>query len=769
MGDVSTKYEVNYTWIYQVVSIMRNYIDLTIDDIDRALNTLDADSPRDEWVKYMSAVKSELGEDGKSICRSWSETSPQFKNAEFESTWKSIKQGGGVKVGTIIHFAKQQGFKLDGKREKIPQDEVDRRAYARIERMELEKKQEQWAIDFDFRVSSLSKQWWDLYTPALDHPYLTRKGIKAHKCRVGMFKAYDKQNDSFYDVNPNTLIIPMYDINGLCGFQGVLPEKKEINGNMIDKLFLKGLKKDGRFSFFGKPNGRVIICEGWATGASLHEATGDFVVVAFDKGQLLDKAHIFRGRFPDMPIIIAADHDDSEHGEKYARKVCSIVSNTSYIMPTDKGDFNDVHLNQGLQAVAEYFEEKQLPVFNNQTIDFYSPLPYPADDKGKPLTIIENFEEIVKRIGAVIRYNVIKKDEEILLPGESFTMDNQQNASIARIISRCAQFKFPTGNISDFITYIADQRQYNPVEEWVKSKAWDGKDRLTDFLNTIKPKEVHTLKDGDLLHHVLIKRWMVSAIASALNPNGVSSAGVLVFQGGQGLGKTKWFKSLVPDALDLTKDGLQLRLDDKDSVKEALSYWLVELGELDGTFNKSEMAALKAFLTKASDEMRQAYARKASKFARRTVFFASVNPDKFLKDSTGNRRYWTIACESIDYNHTFDMQQVWAQILDLYNSGYGYYLAAEELEALNNNNEDFNEVDPIDELMQSRLDWTSPVGTWRWTTVTDLLIDIGKTHPSVGDCRKAGATLRKLNDGQTKKSNGKQLLLCPPLEVPRVG
>src|SRR5690606_39387898 len=145
--------------------------------------------------------------------------------------------------------------------------------------------------------------------------------------------------------------------------------------------------------------------------------------------------------------------------------------------------------------------------------------------------------------------------------------------------------------------------------------------------------------------------------------------GVLVFQGPQNLGKTSWLKSLAPRELRLIKDGMMLRPDDKDSVKQVCSFWLVELGELDSTFRRADIAQLKAFITQDTDVLRRPYARRESTYARRTVFFGSVNPREFLHDETGNRRYWTIECESINSRHGLDMQQVWAEVLELWRAG----------------------------------------------------------------------------------------------------
>src|SRR5690606_6767655 len=179
------------------------------------------------------------------------------------------------------------------------------------------------------------------------------------------------------------------------------------------------------------------------------------------------------------------------------------------------------------------------------------------------------------------------------------------------------------------ITYLSDQNQYNPVAEWITSKTWDGIPRMQSLYDTVVAVDQDTDPRVMELKETLIKRWMMSAIAGAFLPDGVSAAGVLVFQGEQYLGKTKWFKSLVPEQLGLLKDGMLLRPDDKDSVKQICSFWLVELGELDSTFRKSDIAALKSFITSNSDVLRRAYARKESQYARRTVFFGSVNPREF--------------------------------------------------------------------------------------------------------------------------------------------
>ena len=320
----------------------------------------------------------------------------------------------------------------------------------------------------------------------------------------------------------------------------------------------------------------------------------------------------------------------------------------------------------------------------------------------------------------------------------------------------------PTDKVADFITYLADQNQYNPVAKWILSKPWDGKSRLEDFLATVKAKNEDTDQTARRLKETLITRWLLSAVAAAFNPRGVSAHGVLVFQGEQYLGKTAWFKRLAPPDLNVIADGMMLKPDDRDSVKQAVSFWLVELGELDATFRKADIAQLKSFLTRDRDVLRRAYARKESEFARRTVFFASVNPREFLHDSTGNRRFWTIECEEINYNHDVDMQQLWAEVHALFVEGEKWYLTQQEVLLLNEHNVGFEVSDPIEERIVSRLNWACDKERWQWKTPTEVLISIGIERPSKGEAMKASDVLRKLNGDVSRRTNNKRLLLVPP-------
>ena len=162
----------------------------------------------------------------------------------------------------------------------------------------------------------------------------------------------------------------------------------------------------------------------------------------------------------------------------------------------------------------------------------------------------------------------------------------------------------------------------------------DGVDRLPEFLNSLTTEEAQ-------LRDMLLKKWLVSE-GSGRETNGVELEGIPVLQGAQGLGKTLWFKRLCDYNKGWLLEGATLNPSDKDSVKRAVSHWIVELGEIESTFKKSDIDQPKAFVTAKTDELRLPYDRAFTTYQRRTAFYASVNAREFLTDTSGNRRFWVL-------------------------------------------------------------------------------------------------------------------------------
>lgn len=375
---------------------------------------------------------------------------------------------------------------------------------------------------------------------------------------------------------------------------------------------------------------------------------------------------------------------------------------------------------------------------------------------GAALSTYRNVAEVLNRMGATVRYNVVTKEDEILIPSAEFTMDNVANASLAMVTSECARFEVPIGQVKAYITLLADQAQYSPVLSWITSRAWDGVDRLPEFYATVSVDPAReTMRD------LLMRRWLISAVAISYNTGDVQARGILVLQGAQNMGKTRWAKALVPQDHSLVRTGHTLDVRSADSKKQAISCWILELGELDATFKRSDLAGIKAFSSQQVDVFRKPYALAEGTYPRRTVMMASVNEDSFLHDPTGNSRFWSLAVTDINAEHTLDMQQVWAQVHTLYQAGERHYLDAKEAKLLDASNLDFTVPDRIDEMLGSRFAWEDDQPLrWLWRTTTEVLGLLGELKPGSSEIRACRRGVLRRNGGQKKGIK----LLVPPLK-----
>ena len=293
---------------------------------------------------------------------------------------------------------------------------------------------------------------------------------------------------------------------------------------------------------------------------------------------------------------------------------------------------------------------------------------------------IESLQDLLNAYGIVVKWNVMNNGLEIEIPCFTADVGRARNATLEAVVDLARRRGLNPATVTGQLLLVASE--YHPVWEWVRSKPWDGTARLGQLFATLE------LADGANadLSRVLFDRWMVSCVKAVRHPRPADDVftpqGVLVLQGPQGSGKTQWFKSLQPHGSRWVLSGRILDPSDRDSVQQATSFWITELGELDSTYRKSDIAALKAIVTQESDTYRSAYARREETVPRRTVFGASVNPSYFLVDDTGNRRWWTIPVRNINWQHGLDMQQVWAEVVTMVTEGVPWWLSSEEQEQL---------------------------------------------------------------------------------------
>lgn len=327
---------------------------ITPELIRAALAHIPASLPRDEWARVAMAIKSEYPDDtGRGLFEAWSATAEGHDASATRSTWRSVKAGGGVTVATLLHIAKQHGFELPkaGNAPAVPSPaELARREAERRQAAEAETQRQQAA---QAAAADAARAFWDAASPMGASPYLARKGVQPHGLRF---------------MPDGTALVPMRDaVGALWNVQRIAPERP---AKGTDKLFQKGGRKSGRWHMLGEPGQApavVLVGEGYATCASLHEAGGWPVGVAFDAGNLLHVARELRHLYPAALLVLCGDEDRATEArtgtntgrvkaEAAARAVQGLAVFPSMPAAGDAHgnvDFNDMHQALGLGAVRD--------------------------------------------------------------------------------------------------------------------------------------------------------------------------------------------------------------------------------------------------------------------------------------------------------------------------------------------------------------------------------------------------------------------------------
>lgn len=365
---------------------------------------------------------------------------------------------------------------------------------------------------------------------------------------------------------------------------------------------------------------------------------------------------------------------------------------------------------------------------------------------------IPNLKHLLDSYHIGVRYDVIRKRLFISLPGHEGSVDNVDQIALTQIISLASLNEFQTAQIAPYLDAIGDRNPFNPVAIWITERKWDGVDRMPDLCATLTVQDQFPENFRDILLH----RWLLSAVAAAMMPKDFRARGVFTLQGPQGIGKTTFIASLVDNLMlrsQVIKLDHHIDASNKDTLISAVSHWIVELGELESSLKK-DIPRLKGFITAGADKMRRPYGRVDVEYPRRTVFCASVNDSQFLIDATGNSRFWTVPVTKIDFKHTVDMQQVFAQLYVEFKAGAQWWLTDEEEERLEIFNRKHRAVSAVHQRLLEFVD-VDHVGGENLPAMSaiEVLLAIGIERPSNPQCKECAAFLREhFGDSKRNKS-----------------
>lgn len=267
-----------------------------------------------------------------------------------------------------------------------------------------------------------------------------------------------------------------------------------------------------------------------------------------------------------------------------------------------------------------------------------------------------------------------------------------------------------TITVEDALNVVFEANKINSVKDYLEKLVWDGEVRLErlfiDYLG---------LEDTDY-SKAITRKSLVAAVTRAYQP-GVKFDYMLTLVGPQGVGKSTILSKLGGGWFNDTFNFNMLANGNK--AYEALQgSWLIEVGELAG-LRKAEVEAAKSFLSSKEDRYRVSYGRRISYFPRRCVFFGTTNNDNFLRDATGNRRFWVaqtnvtepVKCLFTDLNKE-EINQIWAEAVHIYKEGTETLYLSKELEVYAEElQQEHTEVDEREGLIKEYLGTLLPA-TW---------------------------------------------------------
>ncbi len=527
--------------------------------------------------------------------------------------------------------------------------------------------------------------------------YLDRKQI------VGMGVRYAPRSGA--------VLVPMSNVRDqIVGLQVIYPEKQPDTGR--DKSYWPyGMSKEGAFHLIGphpEPGEPVLVCEGYATGASLHMATSLTVAIAFDAGNLSGVAKAMRERFPGRALIVCRDDDWKTKrpngepwnpGEEKGSNAALIVGG-QVVGPVFSGereikwtDFNDLHCAEGLDAVRRQVLSVVRPPAAGGWKDQLA-----RTENGSLIAHMQNVELILgndERWAGVITFSAFSsKIVKLRTPPYGGGTGDWGDIDDIRVMKWLAQqynLRVKASSVIEAVSVVAHDNSFHPVRNYLNKLEWDRVPRLDTWLTTVMgvAQSGYSSKVG--------KRWMISAVARVMRP-GCKADSVMILEGGQGEGKSTAMSILGGDWFMDTP----FALGDKDGFQAIRGKWIIELGELD-SFNKAESTKAKQFFSASTDTYRESYGRRTNDVPRQCVFVGTTNQDEYLKDATGNRRYWPVACTKVDLEQLREIRdQLWAEAMFCYEAGEIWWVNRDETAMFSEAQDERFVVD----------EWEGPILTW---------------------------------------------------------
>lgn len=257
--------------------------------------------------------------------------------------------------------------------------------------------------------------------------------------------------------------------------------------------------------------------------------------------------------------------------------------------------------------------------------------------------------------------------------------------------------------IFDAVNVVAQEHSFHPVRDYLDGCVWDGVPRVDSLLIDYLGAE------DNAYTRAVTRKTLVAAVSRIYRP-GCKFDYMLTLRGRQGLGKSALIAKLGGPWFSDTFTTMQ----GKDSYEQVQGVWIMEVGELAG-MRKAEAETIKLYISKQVDRFRPAYGRRLQEFPRQCVFIGTTNEEQFLRDTTGNRRFWVVDTPNDPALDMWeltadDIRQIWAEAVELYKKGEKLFLP-KDIEAMAREvQESYEEENPKAGIVAAYLDRLLPDG-----------------------------------------------------------
>lgn len=322
-------------------------------------------------------------------------------------------------------------------------------------------------------------------------------------------------------------------------------------------------------------------------------------------------------------------------------------------------------------SVDNPIEEKELEKIVSNACKVETEIPWVRNRHRKIEECQQNVLLALEVMSVDLSFNVFK-DRKVIKRGDGVGHD-VEDPDINGLwldIEEEYDFRVGQGYFRSVCDWQARKKSFHPVKDWLEGLIWDKTERLQTWLKVYGKAEARE----NYLDWVS-KAILVAAVSRVYEP-GIKFDTVLVLQGTQGQSKSRALGVLAKKR-DWFSDGLPLGADPKIVLEQTVGKWIIEAADLVEV-RGNQIENLKAFLSRQSEMARKAYGYEATEKQRQFIIIGTTNDKEFLKDITGDRRFWPVSVGEFDYKKLEeDCDQLWAEAVELYKAGFSIEMPRE--------------------------------------------------------------------------------------------